>query len=170
MQRGKELMSPYRGTEKTYEIWKEQIREKYGGDESNMSVRRQTVVRNPGTLDCPMIKIANSTLEDMGFEMGTAIEVSYQQNLITIRNITQHEHNNIQTPHPVTNPTSSGRVDATESDGHAGSGARDAEGNPKALRDVSIHSHVQRGYRYACNVPARTGTHSGTVPLEGQGR
>jgi len=79
-----------------------------------MTVRRQTVVRNPGTFDRPLIKIANSTLEDMGFEMGTPIEVSYQQNLITIRNINnQHEHNNVQTTHPVTNPTQSASYSAT---------------------------------------------------------
>src|SRR3990167_961884 len=132
-----------------------------------MTVRRQTVVRNPGTMDRPMIKIANSTLEDMGFEMGTPIEVSYQRDLITIRNINQHEHNNIQTPHPVTDPTSPSGVDATEGDGHAGSGARDAEGNPKALRDVPVYRYILRGYGYPCNVPARTGTHSGSVSLEG---
>ena len=134
-----------------------------------MTVKRQTVVRNPGTMDKPMIKIANSTLEDMGFELGTPIEVSYQRDLITIRNI-NHEHDNIQTPHPVADPTPSNRGDEEKGDGHAGSGTRDAEGNPEALRDVPVYRYVLRGYGYVGNIPARTGTHRGTVPLEGQGR
>jgi len=117
-----------------------------------------------------MIKIANATLEDMGFEMGTPIEVSYQRDLITIRNINQHEHNNIQTPHPITNPTPSDRACAEKSDGHTRSGTRDAEGNPEALRDVPVYRYFLRGYGYAGNIPARTGTHRGTVPPEGQRR
>ena len=73
-----------------------------------MTVKRMTVVRNPGTMDRPMIKLANATLEDMGFEMGTPIEVSYQRDLITIRNLNDnHESNNLQKPRcPKSDPVS----------------------------------------------------------------
>lgn len=128
-----------------------------------MTVKRQTVVRNPGTMDKPMIKIANSTLEDMGFEMGTPIEVSYQRGLITIRNLNDnHESNNLQNPaSPVTHPASSGASDTEDagaSDGHAGRGEPDPTDITKVVPNpIQPLRYVLTGsWRYGDSEDART--------------
>lgn len=50
--------------------------------------RKMTVVRTPGSYDCPMVRISNRLLTTAaGFHVGTPIEVSYQQGAITISKI-----------------------------------------------------------------------------------
>lgn len=55
----------------------------YGGPK-----RKMTVVRSPGSYDCPMVRISNRLLTTAaGFHVGTPVEVSYQQGAITITKI-----------------------------------------------------------------------------------
>ncbi len=59
--------------------------------------RRMSVVRAPSTNDKAMIRIVNNLLPRAGFSIGTAIEVSYQSGIITIKKLNKHhERNNIQ--------------------------------------------------------------------------
>jgi len=136
-----------------------------------MTVRRMTVVRCPGTMDRPMIKIANSTLEDMGFEMGTAIEVSYvRRGEIIIRKLKdKHEPDNLQKqpagPVSHSGPSASGRACATESTGHAEGGASNARACEATMRDMQSHRYVLRGQSnnlYAQNA----GAHRGAMRVE----
>ena len=59
-------------------------------------IRRMSVVRTPGTEDRPMIRIANRFLSDAGFEIGGTVEVHYQNGVIIIKKLNEHESNNIQ--------------------------------------------------------------------------
>ena len=52
-----------------------------------MTTRRMTVVRAPGTYDKPMIRITNKLLVSAGFKMGTAVKVTYQRGIITIKKL-----------------------------------------------------------------------------------
>jgi len=62
-----------------------------------MTGKRMTVVRAPSTNGKAMIRIVNSLLPRAGFSIGTAIEVSYQPGIITIKKLKKHhERNNIQ--------------------------------------------------------------------------
>ena len=60
------------------------------------STRKMSVVRTPGTDNKPMIRIANNFLAGADFSIGSTVEVSYGHNIIIIKKITKHEHNNIQ--------------------------------------------------------------------------
>lgn len=114
-----------------------------------MTVRRMTVVRCPGTMDRPMIKIANSTLEDVGFEMGTAIEVLYQRDEIVIRKLKDyHEPNNVQKEPagPVPNTVSTGATAEAE----AGR-VSDQRASATALRDIQSLSYVLGGHGRPCH-------------------
>lgn len=55
-----------------------------------MTKRTMTVGYAPGKERlCPMIRISNKLITTAGFEIGTAIEVLYQQGAITINKIDQ---------------------------------------------------------------------------------
>src|SRR3989344_1459996 len=86
-----------------------------------MTLRKMTVVRAPSTTNCPMVRIANRTLQLHGFVIGAALEVAYEQNIITLR-ILDHE-NTIQRPRsPVAIPAASvtsGETGAGKVVGHA---------------------------------------------------
>ena len=74
-------------------------------------VRRMIVYRAPCTNDSPMIRIANKMLADMGFKVGTRIEVSYAKGIITIKKI-NHENRLLPKALPLTDS------DGGEEDGH----------------------------------------------------
>ena len=62
-----------------------------------MTGKRMTVVRAPSTNDKAMIRIVNNLLPRAGFSIGTAIEVSYEPGIITIKKLNKHhERNNVQ--------------------------------------------------------------------------
>jgi len=65
-----------------------------------MTVRRMAVVRAPSTNGKPMIRIVNNLLAKAGFEIGTPIEVVYQQNIITLR-ILENANTIQKSPSPV---------------------------------------------------------------------
>jgi hypothetical protein len=68
--------------------------------------RRMSVVRAPSTNNKAMIRIVNSLLPRSGFSIGTAIEVSYQPGIITIKKLKKHhEHYNVQKKNTVTIPS-----------------------------------------------------------------
>lgn len=124
-----------------------------------MTVRRMTVVRCPGTMDRPMIKIANSTLEYMGFEMGTAVEVSYQRGVITVRKLDDHhEPDNLQQPaSPLTSPTPPGGACEEASARHPKRGAPVSKECAATLRNVQSLCYLLGGHRnplYAQNTGA----------------
>lgn len=48
-----------------------------------------------------MLKVANRQLENMGFAVGTEIEVYYTRGLITVRKIKEHEKRNNSLSVPV---------------------------------------------------------------------
>ena len=50
--------------------------------------RAMVVVRAPSTTDKPMIRIINELIKTVGFDVGTAILVSYQRDIITITKLT----------------------------------------------------------------------------------
>lgn len=50
-----------------------------------MTLRNMVVVRAPSTTNCPMVRIANRMLKLHGFAIGVPIEVTYQQNIITLK-------------------------------------------------------------------------------------
>ncbi len=50
--------------------------------------RAMVVVRAPSTNDKPMIRITNELIKTVGFDVGTAIRVSYQRDIITITKLT----------------------------------------------------------------------------------
>lgn len=56
-----------------------------------MMIRYMRVTRAPGSLNKPMIRIINRLLVKAGFDLGTSIEVTYEQDLITIRKITKKQ-------------------------------------------------------------------------------
>jgi len=90
------------------------------------------VVRAPSTTNCPMVRIANRTLQLHGFVIGAALEVVYEQNIITLK-ILDHA-NTIQKPRsPVAIPTASGTADAEENAGHAGRRKPDTADVTKAV-------------------------------------
>ena len=60
----------------------------------NPITRRMHVVRQPGTYDRPMIRIANKALRQAGFKLGTPFAITYQRNLVTIKKL-RHEHNDV---------------------------------------------------------------------------
>jgi hypothetical protein len=95
-----------------------------------MTVRRMTVVRSPGTMDTPMVKIANQLLETIGFNMGTPIEVTYRQGEIVIKTLrNQYGSNQLQQPAgPITNSTASDTADTKASAGNE----RVGESNPRS--------------------------------------
>ena len=114
-----------------------------------MTVRHMTVVRAPGTMNKPSIRIANNLLAGAEFTIGTAIEVTYQRGIITITKINQqHGHNNISETNPVTDPTTnaSGAVDATTGDGYTGPRASDSQRNQEAMRTIRPLRYVLRGH------------------------
>ena len=49
--------------------------------------RSMVVVRAPGTSNKPMLRVSNRLLTNAGFNIGTAIEVTYERSIITIRKI-----------------------------------------------------------------------------------
>lgn len=75
-----------------------------------MTVRRMVIVRAPGTQKNPMVRISNSFLVLAGFKIGTPIEISYQQSVITIKKLdSSYEHCNLPeslTATGTTEPTS----------------------------------------------------------------
>src|SRR3989338_5797832 len=88
--------------------------------------RKMTVAYAPASTTCyvnqsrtieqkPMIRICNRFLLESGFNVGNKITVQYGDGIITIRKINEqsHEHNNVSTPYPVTNPTPSASYSAT---------------------------------------------------------
>lgn len=94
-----------------------------------MTVRRMTVVRCPGTMDRPMIKIANSTLETMGFTMGASIEITYQEGLLIVKKIdkTYDANKSLQEPRcPVPN-TVQATVSPDREDSRSESSARNVK-------------------------------------------
>lgn len=63
-----------------------------------MTSRKMVVTYAPGgSKEKPMIRISNNFLKTVGFEIGTAIEVTYEENIITINKVkeTNYEHSNI---------------------------------------------------------------------------
>lgn len=85
----------------------------------NPITRRMHVVRQPGTYDRPMIRIANSALQQAGFKLGTPFAITYQSNLLTIKKL-KHEHNDISKTAVPFAP--SGPHDAPDEHGRAGTG------------------------------------------------
>ena len=75
-----------------------------------MTVRKMLIVRAPGTDRNPMLRISNSFLLLAGFKVGTAIEVSYQPGLITIKKISNHDYHStkVSAPKPRTSPAAPG--------------------------------------------------------------
>ena len=63
--------------------------------------RKMSIVRTPGTMDKPMIRIANRFLSDAGLKIGDAIEVSYSRGIITVKKLQKNEYNNIQEKHSI---------------------------------------------------------------------
>jgi antitoxin component of MazEF toxin-antitoxin module len=53
-----------------------------------------SVVRAPSTNEKAMIRIVNNLLTRAGFSIGTAIEVSYQPGIITIKKVNKHHGRN----------------------------------------------------------------------------
>ena len=81
-----------------------------------MTVRRMAVVRAPSTNGKPMIRIVNNLLTKAGFEIGTPFEVTYEQNIITLK-IIDHATYKLQKPSsPVAIPA------ASVTSGEAGAG------------------------------------------------
>ena len=74
-------------------------------------IRLMHVVRAPGTDDKPAIHLTNKWLTEAGFTMGTAIEVSYQSGIITVKKI-NHENRLLTQKIPVANS------DGGAEDGH----------------------------------------------------
>jgi len=64
------------------------------------STRKMVVVRAPGSDDTPMIRITNKLLADVGFEIGTGIEVSYRKDKITIKKLDKNYERNSNIPIP----------------------------------------------------------------------
>ena len=62
-----------------------------------MITKHMTISRAPGTENTPMVKIANRTLDAMGFGIGAAVVVAYEQerNVISISLRTKHESSNV---------------------------------------------------------------------------
>ena len=64
-----------------------------------MITKTMTVSRAPGTENTPMVKIANRTLDSMGFRIGSKVVVEYEyereRNVISISLRTNHESNNV---------------------------------------------------------------------------
>lgn len=62
-----------------------------------MITKCMTISRAPGTENTPMVKIANRTLDAMGFGIGASVVVAYEQerNVISISLGTKHESNNV---------------------------------------------------------------------------
>ncbi len=56
------------------------------------SLRRMVIVRAPGTIDIPMLRISNSFLAGAGFEINTRIEVFYEKGRITITKLASEHH------------------------------------------------------------------------------
>lgn len=54
--------------------------------------RRMTVVRAPSSNGKAMIRLINNLLPKTGFEIGTPIEVSYEQGEITITKLEKTHH------------------------------------------------------------------------------
>ncbi|OGJ54792.1 hypothetical protein A2880_03395 [Candidatus Peribacteria bacterium RIFCSPHIGHO2_01_FULL_49_38] len=133
-----------------------------------MTVRHMKVVRTPGTTDTPMVKIANQMLEAMEFTIGTTIEVTYQQGIISIRKVNEkYEPNNLQGQpvSPVSHPGASDAVHAEESAGHTGRGTSDPRSSPEALWDVRSLRHVFGGYFHSIH-RQNAGTGSRAVHFE----
>lgn len=65
-----------------------------------MITKHMTVTRAPGTERTPMVKIANSALDAMGFNIGSKVVVAYEQerNVISISLKTNYESNNVSAP------------------------------------------------------------------------
>ena len=62
-----------------------------------MITKNMTISRAPGTENTPMVKIANRTLDAMGFKIGSKVVVAYEyeseRNVISISLRTNHESN-----------------------------------------------------------------------------
>ena len=54
-----------------------------------MTARQMTIVRAPSTNNTPMLRIVNKTLRAMGFDIGTAVAVSYRPGVIVIKKVTK---------------------------------------------------------------------------------
>jgi len=105
-----------------------------------MTLRKMVVVRAPSTTNCPMVRIANRTLQLHGFVIGAVIEVAYEQNIITLR-ILDHA-NKLQKPSsPVALSTASSEAGAGEGDEYAGRRKPDTADVTKA---VSAQSQPMR--------------------------
>ncbi|HEY4498479.1 MAG TPA: hypothetical protein VJH94_00265 [Candidatus Paceibacterota bacterium] len=89
------------------------------------------VVRAPSTNGKPMIRIVNNLLTKAGFEIGTPIEVVYQQNIITLR-ILENANTIQKPPGPVAISTASGEAGAGEGNEYAGR----TQSNPTDARKV----------------------------------
>lgn len=67
-----------------------------------MITKHMTISRAPGTENTPMVKIANHTLDAMGFGIGAAVVVAYEQerNVISISLRTKYEQRNVLSKAP----------------------------------------------------------------------
>ena len=83
-----------------------------------MTIRNMMVVRAPSTSDCPMVRIANRTLEQHGFKIGVPVEIVYKQNILTLK-VIDHANTIQKSPSPVALSTASS-ADTEERDGHTG--------------------------------------------------
>ena len=74
--------------------------------------REMTVAYAPGGQTCysdrsrtiepkPMIRIANRMLLESGFKVGSRVSIEYGHDIITVRKLQNHEHNNISETNPV---------------------------------------------------------------------
>lgn len=119
-----------------------------------MTVRTMVVVRSPGTDATPMLKVANRLPQVYGFDIGAAIEVTYQPGIINVRLIDTNHADSIQTPPLVSRGTKAKLIRHT-ADRPSGAGADTA-----ALGLLPAGYISRGGYGYACPVQARAGAHS----------
>lgn len=74
--------------------------------------REMTVAYAPGGKTCysdrsrtiepvPMLRITNRLLLNAGFKVGSKVSVEYGENLLTVRKLQSHEHNNISETNPI---------------------------------------------------------------------
>jgi len=96
-----------------------------------MTIRNMMVVRAPSTSDCPMVRIANRTLEQHGFKIGVPVEIVYKQNILTLK-VIDHANTIQKSPSPVALSTASS-ADTEERDGHTGRGKSDSADVTKAV-------------------------------------
>ena len=121
--------------------------------------RVMTVAYAPGGKTCysdrtrtiepvPMLRVANRMLLEAGFNVGAKVSVEYGHDIITVRKLQNHGHNNISETNPVTDPTTnaSSAVDATTGDGYTGPRASDSQRNQEAMRNIQPLRYVLRGH------------------------